>query len=267
MTVATYDTAMARVYNDEGGFGIDPVDPGGATTFGITIIDARKYAAEFGWIVGRQVTVEDMKGMPKWFAAKIYRKHYADPMRYDDLPAGFDYSVLDAAINSGVGRAPVWAGKALGLSTKSIGDVVFPANVASDKVAVIQKFWAIRLAFLHGLKTWGHFGGGWGKRCANGEAAAVRMWMSFGAAMSSAQVQANMQAEANKAKTKSKQAGTGAATTGTATATTPAVDASHFSLGGKILMGVLIAVAICFFAYLIRKSIVHNQRAAAYAAI
>lgn len=268
MTAATYEAAMARVYVDEGGFGIDPVDPGGATTYGITIIDARKYAAEFGWIVGRQVTVADMKVMPKSFAAKVYERHYAAPMRYNDLPAGLDYSVLDAAINSGVGRAPVWAGKALGIAAKSINDVVGPANAANDKVSAIQKYWAVRLAFLHSLKTWSHFGGGWGRRCAQGEAAAVKMWLSIGAALAPSAVQAKLQAESVKASTKSKQAGTAAAgsTAASASPATPAIDTAHMSMGGKIALGILIAAGIALAIYFIRKAIINSQRATAYAA-
>jgi lysozyme family protein len=264
MTAATYDASMVRVYADEGGFGIDRLDPGGATTYGITIIDARKYAAEFGWIVRREVTVQDMRVMPKWFAAKVYERHYAAPMRYNDLPAGFDYSVFDAAINSGVGRAPIWAAKAIGISDKSIDTIVKQSNATIDKVSMIQKYWAVRLAFLHGLGTWSHFGGGWGRRCAQGEAAAVKMWMIVGAAMSSAAVQTNMKVEANKAKTKSKQATTAGAGTGAGTAASPTID--HASMGGKIMLGLLIAAGIALVIYFIRKAIVNNQRATAYAA-
>ena len=43
MVAATYAAAMVRVFADEGGYTNDPVDPGGATNWGITIIDARKY--------------------------------------------------------------------------------------------------------------------------------------------------------------------------------------------------------------------------------
>jgi lysozyme family protein len=46
MTTATYDAAMFRVFADEGGYSNDPVDPGGATNFGITIIDAC-YVADY----------------------------------------------------------------------------------------------------------------------------------------------------------------------------------------------------------------------------
>lgn len=259
MTAATYDAAMVRVFADEGGYTNDPVDPGGATNWGITIIDARKY-----WKA--DATPLDVRNMPKSVASDIYRKHYANPMRYDDLPAGLDYSVLDAAINSGVGRAPQWAGKALGISVKSINDVVAPANAAKDKVSLIQKYWAVRLAFLHGLGTWSHFGGGWGRRCGQGEAAAVRMWLSVGAALSAGAATAKMQTESAKAKTASTKAGTGAATAGTATASTPAVDTSHFSLGGKIALGIGIACLIALVVYLVRKAIIHKQRADAYAA-
>ena len=259
MTAATYDAAMVRVFADEGGYTNDPKDPGGATNWGITIFDARKY-----WKADAEAS--DVRNMPKSVACEIYRKHYAAPMRYDDLPAGFDYSVLDAAINSGVGRAPVWAGRALGIQAKNINDVVAPANSSPDKVAIIQNYWAVRLAFLHGLGTWSHFGGGWGRRCANGEAAAVRMWLSVGAKLSSADQKARMNKEAGKAKTKSKNAGTGAATTGTGTTVgAPSFDWSHMSLVGKVALGIAIAAGIAVAVYFIRKTIIHNQRADAYA--
>lgn len=257
MVAATYDAAMVRVFADEGGYTNDPVDPGGATNWGITIIDARKY-----W--KPDATPNDVRIMPKDIAARIYRAHYANPMRYDDLPAGFDYSVLDAAINSGVGRAPVWAGKALGVAAKSISDVVAPANAAPDKVAAIQKYWAVRLAFLQSLKTFWRFGKGWTRRCTQGEAAAVRMWLSVGAKLAPADARKKLDNEASKAKTASTKAKTGAATTGSGTVAAPAaVDWS--SVGGKVLVCVMIAVALGFAVYFIRKSIVHAQRAEAYA--
>jgi len=251
---------MARVYADEGGYTNDPQDPGGPTIYGITIFDGRKY-----W--KPNATAEDMRTMPKSVAADIYRKHYAVPMRYDDLPAGFDYSVLDAAINSGVGRAPQWAGRALGIPVKTINDVVVPANGASDKVDIIQKYWGVRLAFLHSLKTWGHFGNGWGRRVTNGEAAAVKMWLTFGAALSPAAVDAKMKQESTKALAKAKKSAGAAAgsAAGSSSPATPAVDVSHFSLGGKVVIGILIAAGIALTIYFIHRAIVHSQRADAYA--
>jgi lysozyme family protein len=257
MTAATYAAAMIRVFADEGGFTNDPIDPGGATNWGITIFDARKY-----W--KPTADANDVRNMPKSVASDIYRKHYADPMRYDDLPAGFDYSVLDAAINSGVGRAPVWAGKALGIPVKSINDVVAPANAANDKVSLIQRYWAARLSFLHSLRTWSHFGGGWGRRCAQGEAAAVRMWLSVGANMSGADARKKLDEESKKASGQGKKAGTGAATAGTGGAIAPA-GIDYSSLTGKLLLALLLAGLGVLIVYLIRQAILHSQRAEAYA--
>jgi len=264
MVAATYAAAMVRVFADEGGYTNDPVDPGGATNWGITIIDARKY-----W--KPNATPDDVRNMPKEIAAKIYRAHYANPMRYDDLPAGLDYSVLDAAINSGVGRAPVWAGKALGVAAKSINDVVAPANAANDKVALIQKYWAARLSFLRGLSTFWRFGKGWTRRCTQGEAAAVKMWLMLGAALPATETRKRLDQEGAKAKTKAAQnntagtaAGAGTAGTGGA-ATTQAIDASSFSMGGKIALGILLAAGVMLAIYFFRNAILHNQRADAYA--
>lgn len=271
---ATYAAAMARVFADEGGYTDHPKDPGGATNYGITIIDANKYAAEFGWIVGRKVTPADMRAMPKAFAEAVYATKYAAPIRYNDLPPGYDYTGLDATINSGFGRFVPWSAKAIGKPVKSVQEVVIATNAASDKVALIQRFWKVRLAFLQSLRTWSTFGKGWGRRCANGEAAAVKMWLTFGAALQPTEVKAKMATEAKKASAASKKNGAAAATSASAGAATstaggsdvPAIDITHLGLGGKIALGVLIAALVLLAAYFIRKAITHKQRAAAYAA-
>ena len=206
--------------------------------------------------------------MPKSVASEIYRKHYADAILYDQLPAGADYSELDAAINSGIGRAIPWMGKAAGVNfpiTTAAQAVTYATN-AIDKVALIQRYWAVRLSFLHGLRTWSHFGIGWGRRCANGEAAAVKMWLVSGAKLPEPEVKKKMNDQANKAQTQSKKAGSGAAGTATGGAAAPALpDWAHMSLGGRFLVGIAIVVLVAMAIYLLRQSILHNQRATAYA--
>lgn len=258
MSASTYDAAMVRVFADEGGYTNDPKDPGGPTNWGITIFDARKY-----W--KSDATAVDVKEMPKAIASDIYRKHYADPVRYNDLPAGFDYSVLDAGINSGIGRAIPWAARSIGIvSTSSLADIVPISNAANDKVSIIQKYWAFRLSFLHGLSTWSHFGTGWGRRCAQGEAAAVKMWLTVGAHMTTVDTRKKLDQEVKKAKTKSTNAATAGGGSAAGSAVTPAFDLSHLS--GKIMLGVVIAIIAVAVMYFVRQAILHNQRAAAYAA-
>lgn len=259
MVAATYDAAMIRVFADEGGYTNDPVDPGGATNWGITIYDARKY-----W--KRDATPSDVRNMPKSVAADIYRKHYANSIRYDDLPAGFDYSVLDAAINSGVGRAPVWAAKALGIApTNNIADIVGPANAASDKVAAIKKYWAVRLGFVQSLSTFWRFGKGWTRRCVQGEAAAVRMWLSVGAQLPAPAVRKRLDEEARTAKRASMRAGTGAVTAGSGSAIgATSLDWWQMGIWEWVLTGAIAACAIGAAAALFHQVIAHSQRAKAY---
>lgn len=259
MVAATYDAAMVRVFADEGGYSDDAHDPGGATNFGITIIDARKY-----W--KPNATKLDVKNMPKSVASDIYRKHYADPMHYDELPAGVDYSVLDAAINSGTGRAPQWLAKALGISPAPIASLAGPALRANDKVALIERYWNYRLSFLKALTTWQYFGKGWGRRVAQGEAAAVRMWLSVGAQMPASQANAKMQDQAKKAKTAATSTGAGTGGVGTgATASASFFDWSHMGLGGKVAICVAIAGILVLLVYLGRRTLIHLQRSEAYA--
>jgi lysozyme family protein len=257
MVAATYESAMVRVFADEGGYTNDPKDPGGPTNWGITIFDARKY-----WKADAEAI--DVKNMPRLVAAGIYRRHYAEPIRYDDLPAGMDYSVLDAAINSGQGRAIPWAGKASGKPVKTATEAVAVSNAAPDKVALIQTYWNARLSFLQGLSTWSHFGRGWGRRCANGEAAAVRMWLAFGAKLSSMEARARMGQESEKATKTSTRIKTGAAGTAAGSAAgSQAFDLS--SMGMKIALGIGVVLIVIFIVALLRKAAFHTDRATAYA--
>ncbi|WP_197279599.1 glycoside hydrolase family 108 protein [Rhodopseudomonas sp. AAP120] len=265
---ATYDSAMARVFADEGGYTNHPKDPGGPTNWGITIRDARLY-----WKAS--ATAEDVRAMPKDVAAEIYRKRYAAPIRYDKLPAGYDYTCLDAGINSGVGRVVPWSAKALGQPVQSIGEVVTAANAAPDKVALIQKFWRVRMSFLKSLKTWSTFGKGWGRRVVNGEAAAVKMWLQFGAGLAPVAVGAFLQGESAKAKSASKKAAAGATASGTAGGTAGGASNDPSVLGidpvllgssGKVAAAVVAVFLIGVAIVLWRRSVVDKQRADAYAA-
>ena len=254
MVAATYDVAMARVFADEGGYTNDPHDPGGATNWGITIFDARKY-----WKA--DATPEDVKNMPKSVASEIYREHYAKPIDYDHLPAGFDYSVLDADINSGYGRAIAWAKDVLGPVVVSVANMVVAANKVNDKVSMIQRYWARRLAFLHALKNWQYFGKGWGRRCASGEAAAVKMWLKYGATMNDHDVAREMENQSKAASTRSKNsvAKAGGSATGSS-----ALALDFHSIGGKIVIAMIIVGVVILIVYFVRQSIIHNQRAVAY---
>src|SRR5579862_2387533 len=138
----TYEEAITKVFKDEGGYTNDAADPGGPTNWGITIFDARMY-----W--KPNATAADVKSMPKSVAEDIYRKHYANPIQYDSLPAGVDYAVLDYGINSGNSRAIRVLQSILNVNQDGVvGPVTIAAANKHDPVDLIKQIYTQRLNFL-----------------------------------------------------------------------------------------------------------------------
>lgn len=162
MAAWTYETALERgVFPHEGGYTNHPADPGGPTNWGITIADARAY-----W--KKDATADDVKAMPKSVAQEIYRKHYAEPLRYDDLPAGVDYAVLDYGINSGISRAAKVLQRLCRVTPDGqIGPVTLAAVKDKPAGSLVQSICDERLQFLRSLRTWSVFGRGWSARVAD----------------------------------------------------------------------------------------------------
>lgn len=169
MAKANFSACLAHVLASEGGYVDHPKDPGGATNMGITLETLSLWR-------GQPVSKTDVKLLQREEAAAIYRKHYWDEVRGDDLPVGLDLVAFDAAVNSGVYRGGKWLQQAIG----SIPDgIIGPRSLAVAKTIVIPQAVtrAIRARknFLLSLSTWPIFGTGWSKRLASVEAAALKM--------------------------------------------------------------------------------------------
>jgi lysozyme family protein len=142
---------------------------GGPTNFGITIADYRQY-------VKPGATAADVRAMRADEAKAIYRAHYWNAMRCDELPAGLDYALFDFGVNSGIGRAVKYLQRLLGLAADGrITDAIIAAASRRDAADLIARLCDERLAFLKHLKTWPVFGAGWGRRVAEVRAAALTM--------------------------------------------------------------------------------------------
>jgi lysozyme family protein len=86
------------VIRREGGYVDHPRDRGGPTNFGITQPTLSRH-------LGRAASADDMRGLSRAVAAKIYRREYYEEPRIDALPARVQAFVFDAAVNHGPGRA------------------------------------------------------------------------------------------------------------------------------------------------------------------
>lgn len=142
----------------EGGFAHHPKDPGGMTNLGVTKNQWEKY-------IGHGVTEADMRALTPAMVTPFYKTEYWNEIQGDALPAGVDYAVFDAAVNSGPSRAAKFLQHVLGLKEDgSIGPITLKAADNGYPHHVIRRYSDVRLAFLKGLDTWDTFGVGWANR-------------------------------------------------------------------------------------------------------
>lgn len=156
-----FDKAFARLLVHEGTFSNHPSDLGGVTNMGVT----KRVWEEW---VGHPVDEKTMRNLTPDMVKPLYKRKYWDKVCGDDLPAGVDYCVFDAAVNSGPGRAIKWLQQAVGATQDgALGPKTLAAVKAADPKLLVVGYNAIRLAFLQDLPTWGTFGRGWGRRVAD----------------------------------------------------------------------------------------------------
>lgn len=269
MTAATFPRALARTLKYEGGNDDDPRDPGGRTSRGIT---QREYDL---WRVKRALTPRDVWTAGDDEVATIYKDEYWDRGRCGALPAGIDFATFDANVNSGLGKGARWLQQALNDNGKdvvvddAVGTETVGASLAVvDKPAVVRAEAARRSSFLHGLKNWSIYGGGWGRRVADVEAYGVQLALE-GAGKTPAEVKDELNKQSGTAqvdRTKAQTGAGGAVAGGAAAGGSTQIDPSalagmpHWAMWLTICLA---AVAVIYFAV---KSSKHGQRASAYAA-
>jgi lysozyme family protein len=231
----------------EGGYTNHPSDPGGPTNWGITIHDARKY-------MKANASAADVKAMPLSAAIDIYRMKYWLTPYYncDKLAPGVDLAVYDFGVNSGPSRAKRY----------------LDAAVGGTAVETVKRICKARLSFLHGLKTWGVFGTGWGRRVADVEARGVKMALQA-QHLPKEEVTKELEREKDKAGKKSNEHGAGGASTGAGSAggATQLPDMTQLDLSTKIGIAVAGVVVVGIVAWFTWHWWQNRQRAKAYAKV
>ena len=156
---ANFQQALKWVLKSEGGYVEHPQDPGGATNKGVTLETYRIFRQN------HHLTAEDLKKISDQDVSTIYKKMFWDKIRGDDLPAGVDYCVFDAAVNSGPGRASKWLQACVGADVDGVlGPITITLTKRQKTDQLIHDYCMRRLSFLLDLPTWKTFGKGWTKR-------------------------------------------------------------------------------------------------------
>jgi lysozyme family protein len=140
--ITNFDTCLSHVLSSEGGYINNPKDPGGITNLGCT-------KATWELFVGHPVSEADMRNLTPADVKPLYKRKYWDMVSGDKLPAGLDYAVFDAAINSGPGRAAKWLQEVVGVTADgSIGPATLKAIEAFNALELIAQYNDKRLQFL-----------------------------------------------------------------------------------------------------------------------
>jgi lysozyme family protein len=169
MAATSFETALSYVLVHEGGFADHPLDPGGATKFGITLATLAAWRK-------RPVARAEVMALDRREAAEIYRARYWNAVRGDELPRGLDHAVFDLAVNSGPARSARLLCRALDLPEKPRISLDIIRAAGERPVAdVIRRLCAERRAFLQRLAHWPTFGRGWSRRVADVERQALAL--------------------------------------------------------------------------------------------
>lgn len=162
---ARFARCLAFVLQYEGGFVNDPRDPGGATNHGITI-------ATLGAWMHQRASVEDVRNLPAYTAAAIYRNNYWG--RGDDLPAGIDLLYFNAAVNCGQTHAAEFLQDACGaVPDGKVGPATIAQVQSASVPVVIEKFVAAHTDFYRSRPGFRVYGKGWLNRLSAAKALAT----------------------------------------------------------------------------------------------
>lgn len=148
-----FDNSFEKLIGNEGGYVLNPADPGGETKYGIS---------------KRSYPMEDIKNLTLERAKDIYRHDFWAPAGCDAVPEPIKFDLFDMAVNSGRFQAIKALQQAAGTKQDGLlGGATLMAIQSMSPDRILMRFNAARLLFMTSLYTWPTFGKGWTARIAN----------------------------------------------------------------------------------------------------
>lgn len=145
-----FDQAFDRLLGNEGGYSMNPLDPGGETNWGIS---------------KRSYPNVDIANLTKEGAKEIYLRDFWNVI---DADPAIKFQVFDFAVNSGISTAIRKLQSAIGVADDGHWGPISASTLATmDKNDVLMRYIAQRIRFWTSLSTWPTFGKGWANRAAS----------------------------------------------------------------------------------------------------
>lgn len=174
--------ALAYVLEDEGSeLNIGGSEPGGGSKYGVSMVNLIDWNAARGLPAP---TLDDLARMTPDLANEIYTATFANPLRFDDLPGGIDYRLLDIAVNLGLtgGTKALQVALKIWPDTGKMDDALVAAATAIEPKALVMALGAVWLSKKHESPNWNPspitargYGHGWTNRAIKAEARALAM--------------------------------------------------------------------------------------------
>lgn len=151
----SFEFALKFVLEREGGFVINPRDPGGMTNMGVT-------KAVWEAFCRRPVTEDEMRGLRVDDVTPLYHDKYWNALKCDDFDNGLDLCVFDAAVNQGPSRAARMLQTTIGLPVDGIiGPRTIEAAADIPTQGLISDYCATRRQTYRRAANFELFGKGW----------------------------------------------------------------------------------------------------------
>jgi len=128
------DAAIAWAMAHEGGYVDDPVDPGGATNWGISLRFLRGLGPDVGDIDGDgDVDADDIRALTRAQAADLYRGQFWQRLGLFELPGVTATKILDLSINMGPRPATLCLQRALRAAGRPVSEdgILGPVTAAA----------------------------------------------------------------------------------------------------------------------------------------
>lgn len=121
----SFDSALAFVLKQEGGYVSNPSDHGGATNQGIT------QAVYSAWLDSAGLADKGVREIMPGEVSAIYRHEYWLRISGDFLPEPLDLVCFDSSVNCGVEQASKWLQRAVGIIGADVDGHVGPKTLAA----------------------------------------------------------------------------------------------------------------------------------------
>jgi lysozyme family protein len=125
--MADFNLSIDIILKHEGGFVNHPSDPGGATNRGIIFTLFKQYSKALGLLP----TIDALKSLTEDQAKFIYREHFWNPMKGDEI---INQNIADILFDGYVNMG----GKALKMMQKEAGTTLVDGSIGADSIRAIN---------------------------------------------------------------------------------------------------------------------------------